>query len=84
MFWQLVDAGAIDAIELFMRTSLSDSTIAKAFVEIQFGVEELGDVEEITPPRDLETPTEIAITEKLNATTNVIGRVFWKLPGSES
>jgi hypothetical protein len=84
VFQKLVDAGAIDEMELFMRTSLSDSTITKAFVETQFAVEELGDIEEITPPRDLQTPTEIAITEKLNPTTNVFGRIFSKLAGTGS
>jgi len=46
----LAGAGAIDPTKLFMWTSLSDSTITKAFVETQFAVEELGDIEEVTPP----------------------------------
>ena len=84
VFQKLVDAGSIDEMELFMRTSLSDSTITKAFVATQFSVEELGEMEEITPPTHLEAPTEIAITEKLSATTNVFGRIFSKLTGTES
>ncbi|HTY26036.1 MAG TPA: hypothetical protein VMC85_23100 [Desulfomonilaceae bacterium] len=63
VFEKLVDAGAIDEMELFMRTSLSDSTITKAFVETQCAVEEMGDVEDTTPPRELETSSEISITE---------------------
>ena len=84
VFEKLVDAGAIDEMELFMRTSLSDSTITKAFVDTQCAVEELGDVEEITPPRELETSSEISITEKLSTTGKVFSSVFSKLTGSES
>lgn len=35
VFQRLVGAGAMDEMELFMRTSLSDSTITKAFVETE-------------------------------------------------
>ncbi len=48
VFQKLVDAGAIDEMELFMRTSLSDSTITRAFVDIQRPVEELDNLEEVT------------------------------------
>ncbi len=85
VFQKLVDAGAIDEMELFMRTSLSDSTITKAFVETQCAVEELGDIEEVTPPRHLETPTEISITEKVNTITgNIVGSIFSKPTGTGS
>ena len=47
-----------------MRTSLDDSTIIKAFVDIQRPVGELDNLEEVTSRHDLETPSEITITEK--------------------
>jgi hypothetical protein len=84
VFEKLVDAGAIDEMELFMRTSLSDSTVTKAFVETQCPVEELGDVQEMTAPRRLETSTEIAITEKLSTITKVSNRIFQKFPRTGS
>lgn len=67
VFQRLIGAGAIDEMELFMRTSLSDSTITKAFMETQYAVQELEDLEETTPPRDLETPkTKIKVKEILS------------------
>lgn len=65
VFRKLVDAGAIDEMELFMRTSLSDSTITKAFVETQCTVQELNELEETTPSRDLEAPSTITITQRV-------------------
>ena len=35
VYHKLVDAGAIDKMELFIKTSLSDSTITKDFADIQ-------------------------------------------------
>jgi len=82
VFQKLVDAGSIDEMELFMRTSLSDSTITKAFVETQCAVEELGDIEEVTPPRRLETPTDTSITDKVNTITGkILGSIFSKSKG---
>jgi len=49
VFRKLVDAGVIDEMQLFMRTSLSDSTITKAFVETQCAVQELDNPKETTP-----------------------------------
>ncbi|MGO9121457.1 MAG: hypothetical protein ACLQPD_28090 [Desulfomonilaceae bacterium] len=84
VFRKLVDVGAIDEMELFMRTSLSDSTISKAFVETQCAVQELDNLKETTPQRDRETPSEIEITEKVNNSGKVFGGVFSKLAGTGS
>ena len=82
VFQRLVDAGVIDEMELFMRTSLSDSTITKAFVEAQCAVEKLDNLEEITPPREQETPSEVAMKEELSTTSTVVGRIFSKIAGT--
>jgi len=79
VFQKLVDAGVLDEMELFMRTTLSDSTISKAFVETQRSVQELDNLEEIRPPRNLKTPTEIEITERLTSTRGVSKRMVSKL-----
>jgi hypothetical protein len=79
---KLVDAGAIDEMELFMRTSLSDSTISRAFVGTQCAMEEMGYTEETGPLPDLETPSNISITEKVNITSNVFRRMLSKLAGT--
>ena len=34
VFRRLIDGGALDEMELYMRTSLSDSSISKAFLDI--------------------------------------------------
>ena len=84
VFKKLVDSGAIDEMELFMRTSLSDSIITKAFVETQCAVQELDNLKEATPRRDRETPSEIEITEKMNTTSSIFGRMLSKLADSGS
>jgi len=84
VFQRLVDAGAVDEMELFMRTSLSDSTITKAFVETRRAVQALDCTEATTSPRDLETPSEIAITEKVNTLGKVVRGIFSKLAGTGS
>ena len=53
---KLVDAGAIDEMELFMRTSLSDSTITRAFVDTQCAMEEMGLTKETTSLPELGDP----------------------------
>jgi len=70
---KLVDAGAIDEIVLFMRTSLSDSTVTKAFVEVQRSVQELHDLQEVTPAKDLKAPSEITITERVKTVGKLVG-----------
>jgi hypothetical protein len=81
---KLVDAGAIDEMELFMRTSLSDSIITKVFVETQCAVHELDNLEEVTALRDLEPPSEVSITEKVNTTSNIFGRMLSRLADTGS
>ena len=84
VFQRLVGAGAIDEMELFMRTSLSDSTITKTFVETRRSVQALDRPEATTSPRDLETPSEIEITEKVNTFGKVVRGIFSKLAGTGS
>jgi len=84
VFQRLVDAGVIDEMELFMRTSLSDSTFTKAFVAARYAGQASDDLEEITPPRDLETPSEIAMKEELSTTSTVFGRILSKFAGTGS
>ena len=81
---KLVDAGAIDEMELFMRTSLSDSTITRAFVDTQCAMDEMGHTEGTTSLPDLETPSNISITEKVNTTSNIFRRMLAKLGSTGS
>ena len=81
---RLVDAGAIDEMELFMRTSLSDSTITKAFVDTQCAVEEMDNRKKLHHVPDLETPSEISITEKVNTISSVFSGIVSKLAGTGS
>jgi len=81
---KLVDAGTIDEMELFMRTSLSDSSISRAFVGTQCAMEEMGYTEETRPLPDLETPSNISIPEKVNTTSSVFRRMSSKLAGTGS
>ncbi len=84
VFHKLVDAGAIDEMELFMRTSLSDSTITKAFVETQCAVQELEDLGETTPPPDLKTPSTITITERVGNLGKALSGFVSKVAGTGS
>ncbi len=79
VLYKLVDAGAIDEMELFMRTSLSDSTITRAFVDTQCAMEELGHKAETASLPDLETPSDVPVTEKMNTTSGVFRRMLAKL-----
>jgi hypothetical protein len=81
---KLVDAGAIDEMELFMRTSLSDSAINKVFVNTQLAMEEMDLRPETTSHPDLESRSDISITEKMNTTSGVFRRMFAKLGGAGS
>ncbi len=81
VFQKLVDAGAIDEMELFMRTSLSDSALTDAFVVTQCAVQESDNLEEITRPPELETPSEIAFTKKVSTTSTVVERILSKIAG---
>jgi hypothetical protein len=79
VFRRIVDAGAIDEMELFMRTSLDDSIIIKAFADIQRPVGELDNLEEVTSRHDLETQSEITITERVKTFSKVVGGIVSKL-----
>ncbi len=81
---KLVDAGAIDEMELFMRTSLSDSTITRAFVDTQCAMDEMGHTIDTTSLPDLETPSDISITEKVNTTSSIFRRMLAKLGSAGS
>jgi hypothetical protein len=76
---KLVDAGAIDEMELLMRTSLSDSTITKAFVDTQLAMEKMDLTPETTSLPDLETPSNISLTEKVDTTSSIFRRMLAKL-----
>ncbi len=76
---KLVDAGAIDEMELFMRTSLSDSTITWAFVGTQCAMEEMGYTGKTTSHPDLETPSDVSITERVTTTSGVFRRMLAKI-----
>jgi hypothetical protein len=84
VFHKLVDAGAIDEMEFFMRTSLSDSIITKAFVDTQCAVKELDNLEEVTSPHDLKAPSDITVTERIKTLGKVVGGIVSKLAGTGS
>ncbi len=81
VFHKLVYAGALDEMEIFLRSSLSDSTVSKAFMEIQGAAKELGDLPEITPSSDLEAPS-ITITEKIGNLGKALGGLVSKVGGA--
>ncbi len=76
---RLVDAGAIDEMELYIRTSLTDSTVSRAFMDTQGAIPKMGDFGKITPPRDLATPSHVEVTERLSTKSTVFDRLFSKL-----
>jgi hypothetical protein len=80
-FRKLVDAGAIAEMEIFMRSSISDSTVTKAFIESQSAIAELDMPGEAPPPRPLEAPSEIEITEHVISRPQVFGGIFSKITG---
>ncbi|AFM26332.1 hypothetical protein [Desulfomonile tiedjei] len=65
VFSQLVDAGMLDEMELYMRTSISDSVVTKAFVESQLAIKELDSPGFFTPP-EVDPKAEIAFTEVIS------------------
>ena len=81
---KLIDAGAIDQMELFMRTYLSDSTINRAFVGTRCAMEKMGYKEETTSLPASEGPSDISITEKGDTTSGVFRRMLAKLAGTGS
>lgn len=81
---KLVDAGAIDEMEVFMRIYLSDGFMTRAFVGAQRAVEKMGHTKETTSLPDTEPPSDISITEKGNTTSGVFRRMLAKLAGTAS
>jgi hypothetical protein len=81
---KLIDAGAIDEMELFMRTYLSDSFMTTAFVGAQCAMEEMGHTKETTSLQDAETPSDVSITGKVDTTSSVFRRMLAKLAGAGS
>ncbi len=81
---KLVDAGAIDEMELFMRTYLSNSFMTTAFVGAQCAMEGMGHTGETTSLSDPEGPSDTSITEKGNSTSGVFRRMLAKLTGTGS
>jgi hypothetical protein len=83
VFQKLADAGAIDEMELFMRSSLSDTTVTKAFMDFQRPVKGLGALGETTPSRDLEAPS-ITITERIGNLGKAFSGFVSKVSGADS
>ena len=81
---KLVNAGTIDEMELFMRTYLSDGFMTRTFVNTQCRMEEMGYTRGTRPLPDLETPSDISVTEKMNTTSGVFRRMLAKLAGTGS
>ncbi len=78
---KLIDAGAIDEMELFMRTYLSNSFMTRAFVGAQCTAREIGHTRETASLPDAGPHSDISITEKGN-TTSVFRRMLTKLAGT--
>ena len=81
---RLVDAGTIDEMELFMRTYLSDGFMTRTFGDTQSAMKEMGYTGGTRPLPDLETPSDISVTEKMNTTSGVFRRMLAKLAGTGS
>jgi hypothetical protein len=81
---KLVDAGAIDEMELFMRTSLSDSAVTSAFLEVQRSVQELDNSETVAAPHELNAPSDITVTERVKTVSKVLGSAISRLALSGS
>jgi hypothetical protein len=76
---KLVDAGAIDEMELFMRTSLTDSAMTRAFGGTQCPKEKMGYTEETISLSDPETASDISLTEQVTSTSGIFRRMLAKL-----
>ena len=81
---KLIDAGAIDEMELFMRKYLSDSFMTGAFVGAQCAIEEMGHKKETTSLPDPEPPSDISIAEKVNPASSAFRRMLAKLGSAGS
>jgi hypothetical protein len=64
VFRKLVNAGALDALELYMRTSLSDSGIIKFLAETSLPGQAGDQIMQFRAPEPLDSGTELEITEQ--------------------
>jgi hypothetical protein len=76
---KLVDAGAIDEMELFMRTYLAEGFLTKTFKGAQCAMEEMGHTKETTSLPDPKSPSDVSNTERVNTTSGVFRRMLAKL-----
>ncbi len=79
VFQKLLDAGAINEIDLFMRTSISDSMVTKAFVENQKAIQELEPPREEDRAQSLASASEVEITEQVGTLKEGLGDIFARL-----
>ena len=79
VFQRLVDAGAIDEVELFIRTSLDDSPLIEAFVETRRDLQQRDNLGQTAPSHDLEASSEITVTEKIKTLGKVARGIVSKL-----
>jgi hypothetical protein len=78
---KLVNAGAVDEMELFMRTSLSDSSFSKAFVETDLAGHDFANKPHAGSHPDVDSKVEVDITEHATGSTETFGRKLFKLAG---
>lgn len=62
LLWRLLDAGAITEMEVYERTSVSESTVTRAFVETTEAVEAV-ERETIRQTEEIDPCTEVDCTE---------------------
>lgn len=63
---RLVDAGLINEMELYMRTSLTDTTVTRAFVDTQLAIQELYSEAQDEPPQEIDPKAEVEFTEVID------------------
>ena len=78
---KLVNAGAVDEMEVFMRSSLSDSTVSRAFVETDLAGHDFDSREYSGPRQDVDSKVEVEITEQAVNSRDGFGKMLSKLTG---
>ena len=81
---KLIDAGALDEMELFMRTYLSDSFMTKAFGGARCAMDEMGPKKETISLQDSEPPSDLSVTEKVNTASRGFIRMLAKFASARS
>ena len=81
---KLIDAGAIDEMELFMRTYLSDSFMTRAFAGAQCAMEEMGHKKEIISLSGTRPLSDSSVTGKVNTTSSAFRRMLAKFASARS